>query len=356
MTSNQQSCQGKARGRRHLAWWLLAAACLSAPAAGSTATDATAAAAAPADAVFAKVGDVLVTRQQFEAAFAQAARSKFYHGKAPDGAVAALQREVGQGIVDDILLAAEAQRRNIAPDHEAVQRTLDAYEERYRGSPQWAANRERVLPALKAHLERDSVLEALRKAVKTVADPTEEELFGYWQAHQDKFTAPEQVRLSVILLGVVPSAPQAKWEEAQAEGAAIVKRLREGADFQELARQHSRDPSAANGGDMGFQHKGMLPEPVQLALDTLKPGEFSEPVVLLEGVTIFRLDERRPARLNPLDGVRTRARDLWKRDQGEEAWSRLLARLRSETPATIDDSGFLPLAASATADEKAAPR
>lgn len=356
MTSNQQSFQGKARGRRHLAWWLLAAACLSAPAAGSTATDATPSAAAAADRVFATVGDVIVTRQQFETAFAQAARTKFYHGKAPDGAVAALQREVGQGIVDDILLAAEAQRRNIAPDHEAVQRTLDAYEERYRGSAQWATNRERVLPALKAHLERDSVLDALRTEVKAVADPSEEELVQYWKSHQDKFTAPEQVKLSVILLGVVPSAPQAKWEEAQAEGAALVKRLRDGADFQDLARQHSKDSSAANGGDMGYQHKGMLPEPAQVALDKLQPGEVSDAVVLLEGVAIFRLDERRAARLNQLDAVRARARDLWKRDKGEEAWTQLLANLRSQTPATIDDSGFLPLTTSATADDRAAPR
>lgn len=356
MTSNQQSFQGRARGRRHLAGWLLAAACLSAPAAGSTATEATVSAAAPADRVFATVGDVVVTRQQFEAAFAQAARNKFYHGKPPEGAVAALQREVGQGIVDDILLAAEAQRRNVAPDHGAVQRTLDGYEARYRESAQWAANRERVLPALRAHLERDSILEALRKEVKAVAEPTEEELVKYWESHQDKFTAPEQVKLSVILLGVVPSAPQAKWVEAQAEGAALVKRLREGADFEELAREHSKDPSAANGGDMGYQHKGMLPEPAQLVLDKLKPGEVSEAVVLLEGVAIFRLDERRAARLNPLEAVRTRARDLWKRDKGEEAWTQLLARLRSETPATIDDSGFLPPTTSATADEKAAPR
>lgn len=356
MTKDQHGRPAKAPARRHLACWLLAAACLSAYAAPDPATGGAAAPAAGAQQVFARVGEVVVTREQFEAAFVQAARGKFYHGKAPDGAVAALQREVGQGIVDDILIAAEAQRRGIAPDHESVKRTLDSYDERYRGNAQWGANRERILPALKARLERDSILEAFRKEVRTVGDPTEAELVAYWEAHQDKFTAPEQVKLSVILLGVVPSSPQAKWDEARAEGAAMLQRLREGADFQELARQHSSDSSAANGGDMGYQHKGMLPEPAQLALDKLEPGAVSEPVVLLEGVAIFRLDERRPARLNPLDVVRTRARDLWKRDRGEEAWTQLLARLRSETPATIDDSGFLPLTTSATADEKAAPR
>ena len=116
--------------------------------------------------------------------------------------------------------------------------------------------------------------------------------------------------------------------------------LREGADFQELARQHSKDSSAANGGDMGYQHKGMLPEPAQVALDKLKPGEVSDAVLLLEGVAIFRLDERRAARLNQLDAVRARARDLWKRDKGEEAWTQLLAKLRSETPGSVRTEGF----------------
>lgn len=306
--------------------------------------------------VFAKVGDVVVTHDQFQAAFGQAARGKFYHGKAPDGAVAALQREVGQGIVDEILLSAEARRRNIEPDQEAVQRTIDSYDERYRANPQWRADRDLVLPALKAKLERDSLLDRLAKAVKSVADPSEQELQQYWEAHQDKFTAPERVRLSVILLRVDPSSLQATWDERQAEGKAIVKQLRDGADFKELAQRHSGDPSAANGGDMGYMHKSALPEPAQVALDKLGPGEFTDALVLLEGVAVLRLEDRKASRLNPLEAVRERARDLWKRDKGEEAWKALAARLRAGTTVELDESRFLPLATAAPAGNKAEPR
>lgn len=312
--------------------------------------------AADVRAVFARVGDVVVTHEQFETAFGEAARSKFYHGKAPDGAVAALQREVSDGIVDTILLAAEARRRNIEPDEAAVQKTIAGYDERYRASPQWRANRELILPGLKAKLERDSLLERLGKAVKNVADPTEEELQQYWQTHQDKFTAPEQVRLSVILLRVNPSSPQEKWTEAQSQAALVLKQLRDGEDFKELVLRHSGDPSAANGGDMGYLHKSMLPEPAQLALDKLAPGEFTEALVLLEGVAILRLDDRKASRLNPLDAVRERARDLWKRDKGEQAWKALAAKLRAETPVEVDDSRLLPLVTAAPAGDKAESR
>jgi peptidyl-prolyl cis-trans isomerase C len=98
---------------------------------------------------------------------------------------------------------------------------------------------------------------------------------------------------------------------------------------------------------MGYIHRGMLPEPAEKALDALKPGDISDPIPLLEGVAVFRLEERKVAELNPLDAVRQRAQELYQRDMGEEAWTALLQKLRRETPAQLDESRFLPLAAAA---------
>ena len=307
---------------------------------------------AAAPAVFTKVGDTVISQQEYDAAFAQAARGKFYHGKPPEAEVAQLQREVAQNLVDAILLAREAERRKIKPDAAAVQKTIAGYDERYRDSAQWKANRPQVLPGLTSKLERDNVMEQLTQQVKTVAPPTPEQLERYYREHADKFTSPEQVRIRLILLKVDPSSPQAKWDGAKQEGAAILKRLRGGASFEEAAKLHSGDASASRGGEMGFIHRGMLPEPAQLALDAMKPGDISEPVVLLEGVALLQLEERKSPVLNPLDAVRERARDLYLRDQGEAAWTELLASLRRATPVRFDESRFLPLAASA---EQAAP-
>jgi len=313
--------------------WLLAAAYFPAAAQGTP---------------FARVGDTAISQQEYETAFAQAARSKFYHGKPPENAVAALQREVAQSLVDEILVAKEAKRRKLQPEQAAIQKMLDGYEERYRGNAQWNANKDKMLPGLKAKLERESLLEQLKKQVAAAPEPTQKQLEQYWDAHKDKFTAPEQVHLSMILLKVDPSSPQAKWDAARDEGAAIVKRLRGGADFKQLAQLHSADSSAQRGGDLGYVHAGMLPEPAQKAVDKMKPGETSESVALLEGVGVFLLHGRKPPKLNPLEAVRERARALWMRDKGDEAWSTLLARLRRDTPAKIDDSRFLPLATAAS--------
>jgi parvulin-like peptidyl-prolyl isomerase len=307
--------------------------------------------AAPA-AVFAKVGDNVISAEQYEAAFAQAARNKFYHGKPPENGVALLQREVGQKLVDELLLVGEAKRRQLQPDAAAVQKAIDVYDQRYKDSAQWKANRERVMPGLKGKLEQDNVMEQLTAQVKRVPPPTPEQLQQYYDQHKDKFTSPEQVHIRMILLKVDPSAPKAQWDGAKDEGAAISKRLRAGADFAELAHLHSGDESAKRGGDMGFMHRGTLPEAAQKALDEMKPGETSNAVLLLEGVAVFRLESRKEPVLNSLDAVRQRAQDLYVRDKGEEAWTAFLVKLRTETPVQLDESRYQPLAAAA---DEAAP-
>ena len=87
---------------------------------------------------------------------------------------------------------------------------------------------------------------------------------------------------------------------------------------------------------------GTLPEPAQKAVDALKPGQFTEPVTLLEGIAVFRLAQRKPPVLNPLEAVRERARELYLRDRADEAWSSLLAKLRRDTPVQMDETRFLP--------------
>lgn len=298
-----------------------------------------------AEGAFARVGDATISRADFDRAFAMAARGKFYHGKPPEAEVARLQREVGQKLIDDILLAREAQRRKIKPDSAEIQRTLDGYDARYKSSEQWQKNRERMLPDLRRKLESDSVVVQLEKQVRATKAPSDKQVEAYYDQHKDKFTEPEQVKLSMILLKVDPSSPQAKWDGAKEEGQAVVKRLRGGADFAELAKVHSGDESAEKGGDLGYVHQGMLPEPAQVAVDKLQPGGISDPVFLLEGVAVFRLDERKVARLNPLSKVRERAEGLWARDKGDDAWKALLEKLRRDTPAVVDESRYLPLAA-----------
>lgn len=293
--------------------------------------------------VFATVGDTAISGADYQRALAVAMRKKYYHARPPEAELERFRREVGDDVVNRVLLLAEARRRGVRPDHEKTQATIAGYDAQYKASPNWAANRARMLAAVVPQLERESVLERFERLIKTVPEPTDDVARAYYERHRENFVEPEQVKLSVIVLRVDPSSPQALWNSAKAEIEQIHKRLQAGADFTELARLHSNDRSASLGGEMDYTHRGMLPETVHAAVDKLVPGAMSPPVQLLEGWAILRLDGRRPAQQRSFEQVRERAGDLWQRAEGELRWHRLIAELRRSTPVHIDESHYAPL-------------
>ena len=280
-------------------------------------------------AVFAVVDGVAISAQEFDDELAATVRQKFYHRRPPDDQLAALQHEVGDSLINRVLLLKEAQRRDIQPDDEKVRAAIAEYEQRYRDRPQWQESRAQVLPVLARALHEQSVIARLEAAARAAPPPEEAGLRTYYESHPERFTQPEQLRLSMILLKIDPSSPPAALEQAREQAQDMVKQLANGADFAEMARKHSNDESARDGGDMGYRHRGTLPAGIEGEIDKLAPGAISEPLRLLEGVAIFRLTERKPAHLKTLEEVRANVAELWAREQGETQWRGLLARLRA---------------------------
>ncbi len=66
-----------------------------------------------------------------------------------------------------------------------------------------------------------------------------------------------------------------------------------GASFAGLARQHSADATAPQGGDLGWLSPGDTVPSFEQAMDALKPGEVSEPVRTPFGWHLIQVDERR---------------------------------------------------------------
>lgn len=330
--------------------WLL---CLSvlAPAFGAAQTAST----APArqEPVFAVVGERVIPLGEYRNALAAAIRKKYYHAKPPEAELASFQREVGDDIVNRVLLLAEAERRGLKPDRARLAATLADYETRYKSARNWEANKDKMIAAVTRQFEADSLLDQLERQVKAVPEPSEKDARVYYEQHKSLFVEPEQVRLGVILLKVDPSSPQVAWTAALAEAQRVHARLLAGASFAELARIHSGDLTANRGGDMGYVHRGMLPEAVHAAVDAIKVGAFSAPVQVLEGVAILRLEDRKPERQRAFADVRERAGGLWQRAEADAAWKRLIADLRRQTLVRVDESHFLPVAGS---NDAARPR
>ncbi len=300
----------------------------------------------PAEGVVAMVHGQPIMMAEWQAAFRESAPRKLYHVDASPDRVAELGREVLDELIDRRLVVREAKRRGIQPDPAAVDEQVAAYEKQYAGSEQWASMRERVLPNLREFLGGETLVSQLEAQVKVVPDPTEEELLAYYQSNLDAFTEPVRQRVSVIMLQVDPSATTETWKAARDEAARLKEMLLKGADFAELAKLHSSDRSAAEGGDMGYLHEGMLAQEAEDVLAKLSPGEISDPVQILQGVALLKLVERSEQTVHPLDRVRERAVQLYKREQGEKRWAELMQTLRASPDVKVlvsfESSGAAP--------------
>lgn len=92
--------------------------------------------------------------------------------------------------------------------------------------------------------------------------------------------------------------------ETEEEAAALKEDIDAGADFADMAREHSTGPSGPNGGDLGWFGKGMMVAPFEQAVLTLEPGEVSGPVETQFGWHLVKLNETRQTELPSLDNLR----------------------------------------------------
>ena len=290
-----------------------------------------------------EISSTVISAEDYQRGLAVAMRNKYYHAKPPEAEYAQFQRQVGDDLVNKVLLIAEARRRGIQPDRDKINATVAGYDQQYKDSPNWKANRERMLSMVVPQLENDSLLERLGRVVRDVPVPAEAVARSYYEQNKKLFVEPEQVKISVILLKVDPTSTQAVWDGAMTEARALHKRLVGGASFADAAKLHSGDISATRGGQMEYIHRGMLPDAVHEALDKLQAGQMTEPVQLLEGVAILRLDDRKLAQQRSFEQVKERAAGLWQREEAEQRWKRLIADLRKATPVRIDESQYVPL-------------
>lgn len=291
-----------------------------------------------------------VSAEEFERAFAATVRQKFYHRAPPEGTLEAVRREVADGLVDRALILAEAKKRAVKVDEDAIRQVIAGYEKRYGESPNWKQTRERALPQIENELRQKQLLERLEAEVRDVKAPDEADARRFYEANPTLFTEPEQVHVSVILLKVDPSATKAVRDQAREEARGMYERLAGGADFAEMAKLRSADSSAAKGGDLGYLHRGMLGEALHVAIDALKDGEVGKPTDVLEGVAIFKLHQRREARQRQFADVRERAGELLKRERAEGAWKQFVAELRRDAVIQTNEALY-PKPATAAAEE-----
>jgi len=132
---------------------------------------------------------------------------------------------------------------------------------------------------------------------------------------------PDQVRARIILLAT------------EAEAKALIEQLRLGADFADLARLRSQDPTAASGGDLGYVTRDTISSEVAAAMFSLAPGQTTPyPVATRLGYYIIRAEGRSNALTPTFDEARATLESDIRADAMREAIGSLLSNVQFVVP------------------------
>jgi peptidyl-prolyl cis-trans isomerase D len=152
------------------------------------------------------------------------------------------------------------------------------------------------------------VLETAKIMAEASVSP--QDLQGFYDQHREDYRVPEQVSVSHILIKTPLPGPDGKVdskgvEEARKKAEGILKQLKAGGNFAELAKKDSEDPgSGKNGGSLGFIGRGRTVPEFEKAAFSLPKGSISDLVQSSYGFHIIRVDDKQAAHLKTLDEVK----------------------------------------------------
>jgi len=118
--------------------------------------------------------------------------------------------------------------------------------------------------------------------------------------------------------------------EAKDRAVKLKERLDNNADFAELARLQSEDASAARGGELGWLSPGDTVPEFEKAMNTLRPGQISEPVRSPFGWHLIQVLERRNQDVSQQQ-LRLRARQALREQKADEAHQEFVRQLRDRS-------------------------
>ena len=133
--------------------------------------------------------------------------------------------------------------------------------------------------------------------IKNKIHITEAEVEEYYHENKDEMpNRPEMDQLGMIMKNIKASDETRK--KALLKINKIKDKLNEGEDFEELAKEYSECPSAANGGNLGFFGKGEMVKPFEDVAFALIPGEISEVVETDFGFHLIKVNEKKEEEVN----------------------------------------------------------
>ncbi|MDP3730664.1 MAG: peptidylprolyl isomerase [Candidatus Omnitrophota bacterium] len=231
-----------------------------------------------------------------------------------------VREKILKQLIEDRLILSEAKKLNIAIEEKEVDAKIDEMRSKV-GSEQDLENmlneQNLTLNELRARYKEKIMIRKLidqKVGARIIITPLE--VKNYYNDNKDSFMQPEEIRLRAILI-------KPKKEQGGEAGSLqlirdLMKRLREGCDFESLAKEYSDDPAAAEGGLMGYVKKGDLMPQIEEIVFKLKEGEITGIIQSPLGYHIFKVEEKRVRRMRELAEVRQDIEEFLYREKASQ--------------------------------------
>jgi len=219
-------------------------------------------------------------------------------------AVMKRKKEYLQELINDTLLYQEAIRQGVGKEEEVIEVIEEAKKK-----------------ILTAKLLKDKVDD---KIVISETDMKE-----YYDVNSYRYMTPEILRASHIL--------SLNRDDAEA----IKLELENGADFADMAKAKSVDPTAQRAGDIGYFPRGQLMPEFENACAVLEIGEVSDIVKTKLGYHIIKLTGRKEPEMRPMEQVQKDILSRLKTVKRQKMFNELLSDLRNGTDIKINEEEFV---------------
>jgi peptidyl-prolyl cis-trans isomerase D len=172
--------------------------------------------------------------------------------------------------------------------------------------------------------ERRKIKYVVIDAGKTQVQITQDDLQAYYNQHRDEYRTAEQAKVSHILIKTPLPGPDGKVDEkgvaaAQQRAQDLLKQLKAGAKFEDLAKKYSEDPgSAKEGGSLGWIGKGRTVPEFEKAAFSQPKGQIGDLVKSSYGFHIIRVDDRQDAHMKTLDEVKDQIEPVLKQQKAQQ--------------------------------------
>ncbi|MDP2928995.1 MAG: peptidylprolyl isomerase [Candidatus Omnitrophota bacterium] len=254
-----------------------------------------------------------------------------YKGEELIGKLEDVREKILKQLIEDRLILSEAKKQNIVVEEKDVDAKIDEIKKQI-GSERELENmlneQNLTLNELRVRYREKILIRKLidqKVGARIIITPIE--VKNYYNEHKEDFLQPEEIRLRSIL--IKPKEGLSGQADALERIRDIMKRLKEGCDFEGLAKEYSNSPGAGEGGVMDYVKKGDLMPQIEEIVFNLKEGQISGIIQSPLGYHIFRVDEKKIRRTKELSEVLQNIEEFLYREKANQklkSWIDSLAK------------------------------